>query len=117
MDDLELIRRFTYRAPDDNAKRRHERIKAEALHFARVLNETCPDSRELSLAITELEQATMFANKAVATNPDPMPCTELSARWCPNCGDCTCPEDEIGNCDECDLHAPFSEHALATGIG
>lgn len=39
-------------------------------------------------------------------------CTVCSARWCPNCGDCTCktPEDRLDDAD-CPLHAPTSKHA------
>jgi uncharacterized protein (TIGR02996 family) len=38
-------------------------------------------------------------------------CTDSSASWCPNCGDCRCPEPE-GRKDDpgCHLHAPDSRH-------
>ena len=52
--------------------------------------------------------------------PDPGPqCTGLAARWCPRCGDCTCPEEEREvrglNSDACPLHALFTSHAECGG--
>lgn len=54
-------------------------------------------------------------------------CTGVSARWCPLCGDCTCPFDERHGWgagvfpsvdderepydDECPLHGVASQHA------
>lgn len=38
-------------------------------------------------------------------------CTGISARWCPRCGDCTCPEPEQAmDHPMCPLHAPLSSH-------
>jgi uncharacterized protein (TIGR02996 family) len=38
-------------------------------------------------------------------------CEGVSARWCPNCGDCTCrnPEDSLNDAD-CPLHSINSDH-------
>jgi len=38
-------------------------------------------------------------------------CEDLSARWCPNCGECTCrnPEDSLSDAN-CPLHSPHSDH-------
>lgn len=45
-------------------------------------------------------------------HPDQGLCTEVSARWCPVCGDCCCPEPEDGMDDlSCPLHSPHSRHA------
>lgn len=44
-------------------------------------------------------------------------CTGVSARWCPLCGDCNCPELNDGggwaslDSPDCPLHAPESRHA------
>jgi hypothetical protein len=45
-----------------------------------------------------------------------MACTGISASWCPECGDCTCPYDEFGFIGDrdtpgCPLHDPNSPHA------
>lgn len=43
-------------------------------------------------------------------------CTGISAVWCPNCGDCSCPANEEGersmNEINCPLHGVHSKHAL-----
>lgn len=43
------------------------------------------------------------------------PCTSLAARWCPNHGECTCPDPENDLEDAaCPLHALLGEHAEET---
>lgn len=37
-------------------------------------------------------------------------CTEISARWCPFHGDCTCRDAEDLNDDDCPLHCSSSTH-------
>lgn len=38
-------------------------------------------------------------------------CSEVSANWCPTCGDCTCPDPEDRKDDyTCPLHNPMSRH-------
>lgn len=64
----ELERRFTYHAPKGNQPARYERIRAMAKNFAYALDQMCPDSREKSLALTHLEDATMWANASIARN-------------------------------------------------
>ena len=64
----DLINRFTYHAPKAGQNDKYEEIRRYALSFAKLLNDTCPDSREKSLAITALEQAVMWANASIARN-------------------------------------------------
>jgi hypothetical protein len=64
----ELERRFTYHAPKGNQLARYERIRAFAKDFAYALDQMCPESREKSLALTNLEQAVMWANASIARN-------------------------------------------------
>ena len=68
MDDLRV--RFTYHAPSPAQTKVYEKIRAAALELAFLLEAECPQSRELSLAITNLEQAVFWANAAIARNPD-----------------------------------------------
>jgi hypothetical protein len=69
---LDNIRnRFSYHPPNGNQKMRYELIRAGAHAFAVLLVSHCPDSRELSLAMTHLQQAMMFANAAIACNETP----------------------------------------------
>ena len=62
----EIGRRFAYHAPSDGQPARYERIRAEARDLAVTLDGLCPESRELDLAMTSLEQAVMWANAAIA---------------------------------------------------
>jgi hypothetical protein len=64
----DLKNRFTYHPPVGNQQQKYENIRKNALAFAELLNEMCPDSREKSLAITHLEDAVMWANAAIARN-------------------------------------------------
>lgn len=66
MDDLD--KRFTYHPPKDNQIERYQKIREWAHHFASMLQENIPDSREKSLAMTNLEQVVMWANAAIARN-------------------------------------------------
>jgi hypothetical protein len=64
----DLKRRFTYTAPVEGQPERYQEIRATAFELARRVSVLCPPSRERSLAITNLEQAVMWANAAIARN-------------------------------------------------
>ncbi len=64
----EIVRRFRFHKSTEEQLKRHEQVRNLALTYANNLLELCPDSRELSLALTHLEQAVMFANAAIARN-------------------------------------------------
>jgi hypothetical protein len=64
----EIERRFRFHKSTDEQLARHERIRDLALAYAKELVQLCPPSRELSLALTHLETAVMFANAAIARN-------------------------------------------------
>ena len=61
-----IERNFTYHAPKPGQPEQYERIRSKAKELAYILDEECPSSRELSLAITNLEQAVFWANAAIA---------------------------------------------------
>jgi hypothetical protein len=65
---IEIARRFTYHAPKPDQVPRYNSIRELANAFACHLVRTCPESRELSLAMTHLEEAVMQANAAIARN-------------------------------------------------
>lgn len=46
----------------------HENLRAAAKVFAGVVDDTCPASRETSLAFTAIQEALMWANAAVAVH-------------------------------------------------
>ena len=57
---------FDYHAPTNERINKHENVRAACRTLAHSINIDCPDSREKSLAITNLEQAMMWAHAAIA---------------------------------------------------
>jgi len=49
---------------------RHRRLSEAAAAFLHVIEEIVPSGREKSLAITNVEQAKMWASAGVARNPE-----------------------------------------------
>lgn len=66
MDQAELETRFTYHAPSGDQAGKYEALRDCAKTFASLVVELCPESREQSLAITNIEQAVMWSNAAIA---------------------------------------------------
>ncbi|SIO37953.1 hypothetical protein SAMN05444166_4230 [Singulisphaera sp. GP187] len=64
----ELENRFLHHAPKKDQAQRYERNRAHALTLAARLVDHCPPSRELSLALTKLEEVVFWANAAIARN-------------------------------------------------
>lgn len=59
---------FTYHKPFGNQGERYETLRTTARTLANIINDACPESREKSLAITNLQQAIMWANASIAIN-------------------------------------------------
>lgn len=68
MDPKQLDNNFTYHPPHGDQPVRYENIRAGGRVLAHLINESCLDSREKSLAMTKLEEAIMWANAAIARN-------------------------------------------------
>ena len=68
MESSEIERRFRFHKSTEEQLVRHEQVRNLAMAYAHKLAELCPESRELSLALTHLETAVMFANAAIARN-------------------------------------------------
>ena len=68
MDQSDLKNRFTYHVPKEEQPLKYNEIRTNAHNFAKLLNDYCPDSRELSLAMTKLEECVMWANASIARN-------------------------------------------------
>lgn len=64
----ELDRIFTYHPPKDDQAQRYAELRQKAKELAYLIEETCPDSREKSLAFTNLQQTVMWANASIAIN-------------------------------------------------
>lgn len=59
---------FTYHAPKGDQAERYGKIREKARELAELMEESCPNSREKSLASTKLEEAVMWANASIARN-------------------------------------------------
>lgn len=64
----DIVHRFTYHPPKGDQVARYSQVRQEGLRLAMFLLEHTPESREQSLALTNLEQAIFWANAAIARN-------------------------------------------------
>ncbi|MFW6010659.1 MAG: DUF7681 family protein [Gemmatimonadota bacterium] len=65
--EAEIRKRFTYHPPTSaDQQAAYADIRNEALDFAMSLCYWVPESRELSLALTKLEECVMHANSGIA---------------------------------------------------
>jgi len=59
---------YTYHAPKEDQPERYVLIRDAAKAFAILCCENAPKSRELSIALTDLEKVVTMVNKAIACN-------------------------------------------------
>jgi hypothetical protein len=64
----EIEHRFKYHAPNGDQVERYNRLREIFLETATEIDLICPSSRELSLAMTHLEQSLFYANASIARN-------------------------------------------------
>lgn len=62
------LKAFRYHAPHEGQPERYTRLRDNASSLAHMFVTNCPESRELSCALTKLEEAVMWANAAIARN-------------------------------------------------
>ena len=67
-DRAKIEKAFTYHAPKDDQPQKYAALRENGKALAMAMARSCPPSRELSLALTNLEQAIMWANAAIARN-------------------------------------------------
>ena len=63
-----LDNNFKYHEPKNDQVDRYATLRQEAKQLALKIEDLCPDSREKSLALTNIEQAVMWANASIARN-------------------------------------------------
>ena len=63
-DEFDII--FNHHPPRPEQIPKYTELRRTARDFAFLIEASCPDCRERSLAITKLEEALMWANAAVA---------------------------------------------------
>lgn len=59
---------FMYHAPKEGQPEKYHELREKAKELAYLIHELCPDSREKSVALTELETSVMWANASIARN-------------------------------------------------
>ncbi|SHI01912.1 DUF7681 family protein [Virgibacillus chiguensis] len=59
---------FSYHAPKEGQVEKYNAIREKAKELAYLLEEVCPNSREKSVALTNLETSVMWANASIARN-------------------------------------------------
>lgn len=59
---------FMYHAPKEGQPAKYEAIREKAKELAYLIEKECPNSREKSVAMTNLETAVMWANASIARN-------------------------------------------------
>ena len=64
----DIDRNFTYHPPKPGQPERYAAIRAKAKELAELIDAECPQSRERSIAMTDLENCVMWANAAIARN-------------------------------------------------
>ncbi|OXM17611.1 hypothetical protein CGZ75_12175 [Paenibacillus herberti] len=59
---------FKYHAPKEGQPEQYEKIRSMAKELAYLIEAEVPNSREKSLAMTNLEQSVFWANAGIARN-------------------------------------------------
>lgn len=66
LDDAELVNRFGYHRATADSAPQHAAVRDKCLEFAQWLNSNVPAGRDLSLALTSLQETMHWANSAIA---------------------------------------------------
>ncbi len=61
---------FKYHAPKEKQIDKYNLLRDYAKDYAYIINDSCPNSREKSLALTKLEESVMWANASIARNKE-----------------------------------------------
>ena len=68
MPKLDVDNIFQYHAPNADQANRYIALREKAKELAVLIQTTTPESREQSVALTNLQQTVMWANAAIAIN-------------------------------------------------
>ena len=66
--DAKIENAFTYQAPKDGKPEKYQAIREKAKELAYLIQKLVPPSREQSLAMTKLEECSMWANAGIDRN-------------------------------------------------
>ena len=67
-----IVNDFGFHPATDITRPKHELVRRQCRALAAILIDTCPSSRELSLALTHLEEVMFWSNAAIARNEAPL---------------------------------------------
>jgi len=73
LSEQELTARFGFVPPTDVQKAKYGILRLKAHEMAVMLDQTCVDSREKSLAMTKLQESMMWAQRCVAARESQPP--------------------------------------------
>lgn len=65
---MNLKNNFTYHPPKEGQPEKYSAIRELAHAYAELIQLNCPQSRELSIALTKIEESVMWANASIARN-------------------------------------------------
>ncbi|MEV2908587.1 hypothetical protein ABNF65_07975 [Paenibacillus larvae] len=68
MSNPQIENNFKYHAPKPEQVEKYTALREKAKELAYLIDDLCPNSREKSLALTNLEQSIMWANASIARN-------------------------------------------------
>ena len=68
MPPLNLDNIFTYHEVKSEQLPKYKAIRAMAKELAELIQNECPDSQERAVALTNVQQAVMWANASIAIN-------------------------------------------------
>lgn len=63
---LDLDNIYKYHSPKEGQSQKYEDLRAKAKELAEMIESFCPNSREKSIAFTQLETSVMWANASIA---------------------------------------------------
>jgi len=72
MDRTELENRFTYHPPSGTQAERYEKMRSNARELALFIVSVSRESREQSLALTNLDEVVFWTNAAIARRENPI---------------------------------------------
>lgn len=66
---MDIEFQFSSQTIDGPTARNIQAVRSHTINLAQLIEYLCPDSREKSLALTNLEQSLMWAVKSITHNP------------------------------------------------
>jgi hypothetical protein len=65
---IQIENNFEYHEPKEGQQEKYNALRSKAKELVYLIDELCPNSREKTLAFTNLEQSVMWANASIARN-------------------------------------------------